>query len=72
MQEIGRGGRTILFVSHNMSAIRSICSRGIVLDAGGVVDEGDINEVVDTYLASTSQKPSSDRVLETASSSSMT
>jgi lipopolysaccharide transport system ATP-binding protein len=53
MQDISRGeGRTVLFVSHNMAAVRSLCTRGIVLEHGKVVFEGGIDEVVDLYLNS--------------------
>jgi len=52
MQEVGKGGRTILFVSHNMSAVRRICTRGIQLGRGAIENSGDINKVVDRYLAS--------------------
>lgn len=51
MQEIGRGGRTILFVSHNMSAVRHICNRGLVLEHGKPSYLGPINHAVDRYLA---------------------
>jgi lipopolysaccharide transport system ATP-binding protein len=50
MQAVSSEGRTILFVSHNMSAMRAICQRGIVLERGGVVETGEINAVVDKYL----------------------
>jgi lipopolysaccharide transport system ATP-binding protein len=51
MQEIGKGGRTILFISHNMSAVRNICGLGLVLHEGRVTAEGEINSVVDSYMA---------------------
>jgi lipopolysaccharide transport system ATP-binding protein len=51
MQDISRqGGRTVLFVSHNMAAMRSLCTRGIVLENGKVVFEGGIDESVDLYI----------------------
>jgi lipopolysaccharide transport system ATP-binding protein len=51
MQDISRGGgRTVLFVSHNMAAVKSLCTRGIVLEHGGVVFDGGIEESVDRYL----------------------
>ena len=51
MQDISKqGGRTVLFVSHNMAAVKSLCTRGIVLEHGGVVFEGGIDDVVDYYL----------------------
>jgi lipopolysaccharide transport system ATP-binding protein len=51
MQDISKGeGRTVLFVSHNMAAVKSLCTRGIVLENGKVVFEGGVDEVVDKYL----------------------
>lgn len=51
MQDISRGeGRTVLFVSHDMTAIRDLCSRVIVIQNGKVKDEGDTDEVVNRYL----------------------
>ncbi|MFT6417555.1 MAG: lipopolysaccharide transport system ATP-binding protein [Dokdonia sp.] len=44
------GGKTVLFVSHNMASIRKLCSRGIILEHGKVVMDGDIESVVDFYL----------------------
>lgn len=50
MQDISqKGGRTVLFVSHNMAAVKSLCTRGIVLENGGVVFEGGIDEAVEKY-----------------------
>ncbi|WP_281324262.1 ABC transporter ATP-binding protein [Flavobacterium sp. IMCC34518] len=51
MQDISReGGRTVLFVSHNMAAVKSLCTRGIVMENGKVVFEGGINDSVKRYL----------------------
>jgi lipopolysaccharide transport system ATP-binding protein len=50
MGDVARRGRTVLFVSHNMTAIKSLCDRAILLDAGRVVGDGNVDEVVDTYL----------------------
>ena len=50
MREIAQSGRTILFVSHNMSTVRELCSRAILLDKGGVVLDGDTEQVVQEYL----------------------
>lgn len=55
MQDISKGeGRTVLFVSHNMAAVKSLCTRGVVLEHGSVVFEGGIDESVDYYLTSES------------------
>ncbi|MGX1023510.1 ABC transporter ATP-binding protein [Psychroflexus sp. MBR-150] len=47
----GTGGRTVLFVSHNMAAVKSLCTRGIVLENGTSVFEGTAEESVDYYLS---------------------
>ena len=67
MREIGRGGRTILFVSHNMSAIRSICNRGVILERGRIMEKGEINDVVDSYLGRAVEEFDRTAVLETES-----
>lgn len=51
MQDISKGqGRTVLFVSHNMAAVKSLCNKGIILEHGKVVFEGDIENAVSYYL----------------------
>jgi lipopolysaccharide transport system ATP-binding protein len=53
MKEATRSeGRTVLFVSHNMGAIQSLCDRGIVLSRGGVAFEGEAQQAVSHYLQS--------------------
>ena len=50
MQDISRGeGRTVLFVSHNMAAVKSLCTRGVVLENGRVLFEGGIDEALEKY-----------------------
>ena len=44
------GGRTVLFVSHNMASVKSLCTRGIVLENGGLVFDGGTDEAVSFYL----------------------
>ena len=52
MQDVSRGeGRTVLFVSHNMSAVRSLCHTGILLDNGRISYHGNIHETVTRYLS---------------------
>ncbi len=67
LQAISGHGRTILLVSHNMSAIRAICQRGIVLSQGRIVAEGNINAVADQYLAGALHVDGSDHAVQTAS-----
>ncbi|MBR1881602.1 MAG: ABC transporter ATP-binding protein [Muribaculaceae bacterium] len=51
MQDVSKGeGRTVLFVSHNMAAIKSLCTRGVVLQNGMVVHQGSADQAVDFYL----------------------
>ena len=64
MRTVSSEGRTILFVSHNMAAMRSICQSGIVLEDGGVRARGEINEVVDGYLASLETDNTSGQAIE--------
>jgi lipopolysaccharide transport system ATP-binding protein len=50
MQDISKGeGRTVLFVSHNMAAVRSLCTKGIVLENGLVKYNGSIEQALDLY-----------------------
>ena len=51
MNDVAHGGRTVLFVSHNMTAIQGLCSRCLLLDRGGLVSEGGTADVVGHYLA---------------------
>ena len=54
MQDVAKGqGRTVLFVSHNMGAVRSLCSTGIVMRQGKIILKSNIAEAVDGYLAAT-------------------
>ena len=51
MQDVSRGdGRTVLFVSHNLGAIKNLCERGVVLNNGELVFDGNVDEAVDFYL----------------------
>jgi lipopolysaccharide transport system ATP-binding protein len=49
MSEVAAHGRTVVFVSHSMSAIARLCSRGLVLEAGTVRYDGDINSAIKQY-----------------------
>ena len=54
MQEVSKGlGRTVLFVSHNMSAIRKLCHQGIIIENGKISFIGSSNDSVDKYISST-------------------
>lgn len=51
MNKVSRDGRTILFVSHNMGAIKSLCTRAILLEKGRMTLDGTVDEVVNRYLS---------------------
>jgi len=51
MHEVSRGGRTVLFVSHNMAAIQALCSRVMVLQGGRKIADGDPVESIAAYLS---------------------
>jgi len=53
MNQISKSeGRTILFVSHNMSMISSLCGTGILLDHGSILSQGPVEDVISAYLNS--------------------
>lgn len=52
MGDVSKGeGRTVLFVSHNMAAVRSLCNKGILLEKGMIRFDGLVNELLDIYNA---------------------
>lgn len=52
MGDISKGeGRTVLFVSHNMAAVKSLCASGILLENGMIKARGGVDEVLNTYTA---------------------
>src|SRR3989454_6285934 len=50
MGDVARQGRTVLFVSHNMPAVKSLCGRAILLSGGRLVQDGSVDDVVNAYL----------------------
>jgi lipopolysaccharide transport system ATP-binding protein len=52
MEDVGRLGRTVIFVSHNLQAITRLCPRAILLDEGKMVDDGPAARVVGRYMNS--------------------
>src|SRR5918912_765108 len=57
MREVSGQGRTVLFVSHNMSAIRTLCDRAILLKEGRVAADGAVEAVVTQYPAEAGKAP---------------
>lgn len=54
MSEVASGGRTILFVSHNLAAISDLCTRAILLRQGEIQQEGDTDKVIAAYIEESS------------------
>ena len=50
MGEEANGGKTVLYVSHNMATIRNLCTRCIVLDKGHMIFDGDVETAISRYL----------------------
>ncbi|MCQ2326574.1 MAG: polysaccharide ABC transporter ATP-binding protein [Bacteroidales bacterium] len=54
MKDVSQGeGRTVLFVSHNMAAVRNLCNKGILLENGTMKAQGTANDMCDLYLENT-------------------
>ena len=64
MDDVAKSGRTVLFVSHNMEAIMSLCTRVIWIDKGEIIRDGDPTSVVNEYLETTSTLSSTNLNLE--------
>lgn len=52
MEDVAKGGRTVLFVSHNMAAISSLCGKAILLNNGHIDDFGSSQQIIRRYLTS--------------------
>ena len=52
MESFGEEGRTVIFVSHQMSTIQALCNRGLVLQTGKVMLDGNTDDAVNLYLES--------------------
>jgi lipopolysaccharide transport system ATP-binding protein len=64
MSEVSQGGRTVLFVSHNMVAVENLCHRGIVLGQGKLTFNGTAKEAINFYLNSVSGESSQGHVID--------
>ncbi len=51
ISEIGKQGRTVIFVSHNMATVKSLCKKCFLLDKGKVVACGETDKILDIYLS---------------------
>jgi lipopolysaccharide transport system ATP-binding protein len=53
MNDISKEGRTVLFVSHNLTAMQALCTRVVYMETGRLVDQGDVTTVINSYLNKT-------------------
>jgi len=60
METLAKSGRTILFVSHNMAAVRNMCNKAILLERGNMIVQGDVNQVINQYLKRSSENAAVD------------
>ena len=65
MSDVAHEGRTVLFVSHNMAAMQSLCTHGVFMQKGRVVVDGSINEAVSAYLRTVEQFQTADLATRT-------
>ena len=64
MRDISKAGdRTILFVSHNMESIKSLCTRAILLDNGKIINNGSPEEVINSYLDSANAEKTGSKII---------
>lgn len=57
MQDVSRGeGRTVLFVSHNMGAVKKLCHNGVLLNNGQIQYSGEINDVITEYVGNQTER----------------
>lgn len=58
MQHLAESGRTLLFVSHNLALVSALCHRGLLLDHGRLVHDGNMKDVVSSYLGGIERRSS--------------
>jgi lipopolysaccharide transport system ATP-binding protein len=62
MDQVARQGRTVLFVSHNMGTIRSLCSTGLVLHKGGLLERGPLGRSIEAYYRQSADTVAPDEI----------
>jgi len=55
MKDVSSNGRTVLFVSHNMTAVQSLCNKTIYFERGQILEQGETNHIIASYLSRVSQ-----------------
>lgn len=60
VQDVARKGRTVLFVSHNMASVENLCGRGVVLEKGRLIFDGNQSDAISKYIESANKNISLD------------
>jgi lipopolysaccharide transport system ATP-binding protein len=68
MKDISGQGRTVIFVSHNMASMKSLCKKGMLMSNGRMIQQGSIDSIIETYLAATHKATYSGDIPANASS----
>ncbi len=55
MRDNSASGRTIIFVSHNLTAVQSLCNRALYFERGQLIEQGETNQVIQSYLSKVSK-----------------
>lgn len=50
MEDVAGQGRTVLFVSHQLAAVQALCTRGLLMDGGSIVQDGTVESCIQTYI----------------------
>ena len=56
MRDVSESGRTLIFVSHNLTAIQALCNKSFYFEKGRLIDQGDTTHIVTNYLSKVSHK----------------
>lgn len=65
MQDVAKGeGRTVLFVSHNMAAVKNLCSRAVILHDGNLIYDGEVNSAILSYQNGNMYESANGRILD--------
>lgn len=56
MRDVSESGRTLLFVSHNLTAIQALCNKSFYFEKGQLIDQGETTHIVTNYLSKVSHK----------------
>ncbi|NOQ73585.1 MAG: ATP-binding cassette domain-containing protein [Crocinitomix sp.] len=67
MKAISGEGRTVLFVSHNMASMKALCKKGFLMEKGRMTNQGNMTEIIETYLAKTTKSSANGEIPADAS-----